>query len=200
MRVRRRRRTDGKGLAGAVRVDEGHGQEVRFRHRGGVRDGEGVLKDRLDGPPDVDDLVAAFEGEGRFIGGEVVVDALGAGGVGLVDVDALDGAAEGGAAAGWVGGCWLGAADGVVEDQDFGGAGAGGGRMVVSLLHIRGFLCSMVSLFNSVPKKVRRIKRQGTDNRKKRKKKPPNRKDSNQRNDDLTHPSKSPQSPGNTPS
>ena len=67
-------------------------------------------------------MITAFEKALGFVG-EVVLDALGTGFVGLVDVDALDGAAEG---LGGVGGVlvWGRAADGVVEDEDFGGAGA----------------------------------------------------------------------------
>ena len=68
-------------------------------------------------------MITAFEKTLGFVG-EVVLDALGTGFVRLVDVDALDGAAEG------LGGvCWVfvrgRAANGVVEDEDFGGAGAG---------------------------------------------------------------------------
>ena len=68
-------------------------------------------------------MVAAFE-KALGVRGEVVLDALGASFVGLVDVDALDGAPEG---LGRVGDTLVGglAADGVVEDEDFGGAGAG---------------------------------------------------------------------------
>ena len=58
----------------------------------------------------------------------MVLDALGASFVGLVDVDALDGAAEGLEVVGRVVFGRL-AADGVVEDEDFGGAGAG--RMIL---------------------------------------------------------------------
>jgi hypothetical protein len=80
-----------------------------------VRDGKGVFEDRLDGPPDVDDLVAGFE-ELVCFRGKVVWDAVLGGGVGLVDVHAVHGAAEagGGSSAGVFGG----AADGVVEDED----------------------------------------------------------------------------------
>lgn len=116
-------RTNRKSLPDTIRIDQLHGQKVLFGHGRGVRDAERVFADGLDGTPDVDDLVAAFE-EALGVGGEVVLDALGAGFVGLVDVDALDGAAEG---FGRVGDALVGglAADGMVEDEDFGGAGAG---------------------------------------------------------------------------
>lgn len=57
----------------------------------------------------------------------MVLDALRAGFVGLVNVDALDGTAEGLKGFGAVGRAFFRgwAADGVVEDEDFGGAGAG---------------------------------------------------------------------------
>lgn len=124
-------RPNGKSLPNAVRIDQLHGQKVVFGHGRGVGDPERVFADGFDGPPDVDNLVAAFE-EAVGVGGEVVLDALGAGFVGLVDVDALDGAAEG---FGGVGGALIGglAADGVVEDEDLGGAGALVGRNNVSI-------------------------------------------------------------------
>ena len=117
-------RTDGKSFPDPIRVDQLHGQKVLVGHGRSVRHAERIFADGFDGTPDVDDLVAAFE-EALGVGGQVVLDAVGAGFVGLVDVDALDGTAEGFGAVGRVlvrG--W--AADGVVEDGDFGGAGAGG--------------------------------------------------------------------------
>ena len=118
-------RTNRKSLPNTVRINQLHGQKVIFGHGRSVRDSERVFTDGFDGTPDVDDLVAAFE-EALGLGGEVMLDALGAGFVGLVDVDALDGAAEGLQVVGWVGDTLVGglAADGVVEDEDFGGAGA----------------------------------------------------------------------------
>ena len=112
--------TDGKGLPNAIRIDQLHGQEVLVGDGCGVSNAERVFADGFDGAPDVDDLVAAFK-EAVGLGGEVVSDALGAGFIGLVDMDALDRAAEG-VGDGLVGG-W--AADGVVEDEDLGSAGAG---------------------------------------------------------------------------
>ena len=114
--------TNGKGLSNTVRINQLHWQEVLVGHRISVRHSERIFADGFDGAPDVDDLVAAFE-ETLGFGGEVVLDALGAGFVGLVDVHALDGPAEGlGAVRLVLVGRW--AADGVVEDEDLGGAGA----------------------------------------------------------------------------
>lgn len=45
-------------LALARRVDQSHGDEVRFRDRVCVGHGERVLEDLLDRAPDIDDLVA----------------------------------------------------------------------------------------------------------------------------------------------
>lgn len=79
-----------------------------------ISDSERVLEDLLDGPPDVDDLVADAQ-EAFGVRGEMRGDAGAGGSVGLVDVDAVDGAAEVGCVAGGGGG---GAPDGVVEDVD----------------------------------------------------------------------------------
>ena len=80
-----------------------------------VRDGERVFEDGLDGPPDVDDLVAGFE-ELVCFRGKVVWDAALCGGVGLIDVHAVYGATEAGG--GSTAGVFESAADGVVEDED----------------------------------------------------------------------------------
>lgn len=53
--------TDGESLAITVGVYEGHGDEIRIWDRVGIGDGQGVLEDLLDGPPDVDDLVAGLQ-------------------------------------------------------------------------------------------------------------------------------------------
>lgn len=106
-------------------VDEFDGDEVGVRDGVCVCDGERVFEDCLDGSPDVDDLVAAPE-EGCGFGGEMVRDSVFGRRVGLVDVYALDGAAEGGAGVCGAVVLWL-TADGVVEDEDFGGAGSGDG-------------------------------------------------------------------------
>lgn len=108
-------------LAHPVRVDEFGRDEVIVRDGVRVCDGQRVLENSPDRPPDVDDLVPALEEFGGFVG-EVVRDAVFAGGVGLVDVDALDGTAELGGNTAFV--SWL-AADCMVEDEDFGCAGAG---------------------------------------------------------------------------
>ncbi|KAB8616627.1 hypothetical protein FH972_025962 [Carpinus fangiana] len=84
-------------LAAAVRVHERNGDQVGVGHGGGVGDGERVLEDALDGAPDVDDLVARAQ------------QRVGVGGQG----------------GGCLGGVFGGAADGVVEDEDARGAGAG---------------------------------------------------------------------------
>ena len=77
--------------------------------------------DGLNGAPEIDDLVATFE---EVIGliWEVVLDPLRAGFVGLVNMDALDGAPGGFR----VGGALVAglAPDGVVEDEDFRSTGA----------------------------------------------------------------------------
>ncbi len=112
-------RSHGKRLPDPIRIDQLHGQKILFGHGRSFCDSERIFADGFDGTPDVDDLVAAFE-EAFCLGGEVVLDALRAGFVGLVDVDALDGATEG------VGGVFWGrAADSMVEDEDLGGTGAG---------------------------------------------------------------------------
>ena len=77
-------------------------------------------------------MITAFEKALGFVG-EVVLDALGTGFVRLVDVDALDGAAEGLGGVGWVL-VWGRAADGMVKDEDFGGAGAGRTMSASSLM------------------------------------------------------------------
>ncbi len=84
-----------------------------------VRDGEGVFPDGFDRTPDVNDLEAGFEEAGGEEG-EVAVDAFGGVFVRQIDVDAADRGAE-------VKGAWAvgGAADGVVEGEDSGGAGGG---------------------------------------------------------------------------
>jgi len=91
-----------------------------------VRDRERVFEDGFDGPPYVDDLDSGLEKRGSFVG-KMARDAGEGSGVGLVDVDAGDGAADHGQVDGFgVSGVgW--AADGVVKDEDLGGAGAGVG-------------------------------------------------------------------------
>ena len=110
-------------LPNTIRVDQRHGQKVVIWHRRSIGDSEWVFANCLDGTPNVDDLITAFEKALGFVG-EVVLDALRTGFVRLVNVDALNGAAEGLGGVGWI--LVRGrAADGVVEDEDFGGAGAG---------------------------------------------------------------------------
>lgn len=116
-------RSNRKGLSNTVRINQLHGQEVLIGHRFSVRHSERILTDGFDGAPDVDDLVAAFE-EAFGFRGQVVLDTLGAGFVGLVDVHALDGSTKGLEAVGLIL-VRRRAANSVVEDKDFGGAGAG---------------------------------------------------------------------------
>ena len=142
--------TNRKSLPDTIRINQLHGQKVIFGHGRSVRDSERIFADGFDGTPDVDDLVAAFE-EALGVGGEVVLDALRTGFVGLVDVDALNGAAEG---VGRVGDTLVGglAADGVVEDEDFGGAGAGRIILVRSLVFARRWSLEMAGILKATPK------------------------------------------------
>lgn len=146
-------RTNCKSLPHPIRIDELHGQQVLFGHGGGDRDPERVLADGFDGTPDVDDLVAAFK-EALGVGGEVVLDALGASFVGLVDVDALHGAAEGlgGVCEALVGRL---AADGVVEDGDLRGARAGPRMLVRSLVFSRTWSVEAASMLKANSKRER---------------------------------------------
>lgn len=106
---------DGGRLADVVGVAVLDGDDVVVAQGGGGGEGEGQGLDGVgvEGPPDVDEAVAAAE---QVVGlvGEVAADAADDGGGRLVDVDAGDGGAVGGGA---------GAADGVVEDVDAAGAG-----------------------------------------------------------------------------
>jgi len=143
----------GVRLAFARGVDESHADEVRVGDGVGVCDGEGVFEDCFYGAPDlglllglgiwergggrgeqnggwekggtnVDDLEAVLEELFGFVG-EVVRHAGKRSSVGLVDVHTADRATQRG---GGVGGAFadvLGLpTDGVVEDEDAGGAGA----------------------------------------------------------------------------
>ena len=98
-----------------------YGQEVLFGYGGSVRDAERVFADGLDGAPEIDDLVATFE-EARGLIWEVVLDPLRASFIGLINMDALDGASGGfGVSGALVTGL---APDGVVEDEHSRSAGA----------------------------------------------------------------------------
>ena len=73
----------------AVRVDEVHRDEVLLAQMAPVRDRERLVRDRVvDRPPDVDDPHPALEEAFRILG-EVVLDALDARVVRLVDVNAF---------------------------------------------------------------------------------------------------------------
>lgn len=113
-------RLDRVRLSLTIRIDQLHRHEVAVWHGVRVRHGEGIFQDGLDRTPDVDDLVSALQKLWRFVWemeGDPVLGCL----VGLVDVDALDGAAKGIAALGCVLG---GSTDGMVEDEDSRRAGA----------------------------------------------------------------------------
>lgn len=104
---------DAGRLALAVRVDEPTRHKVRVRHRVGVSNCQRIALNRLDGPPDIDDLHAALEKLVCLVG-QMVRHAGQRRFVALVDVDLLDGAAEGRLVC-----CSDGAAaDGVVKDED----------------------------------------------------------------------------------
>lgn len=149
-------RTDGKSLPDPIRIDQLHGQKVAFGDGRRVGDPERIFSDGLDRSPDVDDLVAAFE-EAVGIVGQVVPDALGAGFVGLINVHALHRAAQ--VEPGGVGRVGGRAADGVVEDEDFGGAGAGQNGLSVNFIPASGFSWSRPAPHS------RREKRQKTQER-----------------------------------
>ena len=73
----------------AIGVDEVDGDEVVRAEVAPVRERERLVGDGVgDGPPDIDDADARLE-ETRGVVGEVVLDALNGGPVGLVDVYAL---------------------------------------------------------------------------------------------------------------
>ena len=124
-------RTNGKSLSNTIRINQLDGQKIIVGHGRGIRDSERVFANGFDGTPDVDDLVAGFK-KALGLAGEVVLDALGAGFVGLIDVDALDGTSEGLGRVGEALVVGL-SADGVVEDEDFGGASAGRIKLVLKL-------------------------------------------------------------------
>ena len=113
-------RTNRESLPDTIRVNQLHGQKILIRHGGSVRYCKRVSADCLDGTPEVDDLVAAFE-QALGVGRQVVLDTLGSCFVGLVDVDALDGAAKGLGRVSRVGDALVRglAADGMVEDEYF---------------------------------------------------------------------------------
>ena len=84
-------RLDREGLTDSIRIDQLHGQQILIRNRSRVRNGQRIFTDGFDGAPCVNDLIAAAEKALGFLW-EVVGDAFGAGFVGLVDVNLLDGA------------------------------------------------------------------------------------------------------------
>jgi len=110
-------RSDGIRFSFTIRINEFNTNEIVLTNGGSFSDAQGIFQDGFDGSPDVDDLVAAFKQRVGFVG-EVVWYTRLAGRVGLVDVDALDGAPEKDrfVVEGF-------ATDGVVEDEDLGSAG-----------------------------------------------------------------------------
>lgn len=113
-------------LSLSIRVYKFNRYQIRVLDGIGRSDAQGVFENGLDGSPDVDDLITTFEERG-CLGWKVVSYALWTSGVGLVDVNSLDGTAE----TDWFSGICgfavvdgLVSADGVVEDEDFGGSGA----------------------------------------------------------------------------
>ena len=127
-------RPHGERLAHAVRIDQLHGHEVSLGHGRGVHHAQGVLPDRLDRPPHVDDLISAAQ-QAICVFGDVVADAVGPGFVGLIDVHALDGPAVQGGFGSWrfggAGDVLALSTDGVVEDEDLRCAGARGDGVLV---------------------------------------------------------------------
>jgi hypothetical protein len=102
-------------LALTIRIDQLNRHQVLIRHRIRFRDSKRVFQDRLDRTPGIDDLVAAIEKLSGF-GRQMMQNAVGGRGIGLIDVHPLYRAAE-------VELCFYGAglglaADGVVEDED----------------------------------------------------------------------------------
>jgi hypothetical protein len=114
-----------------VGVDELDGDQLVILHAVGGCDAQWVFEDGLDGSPDVDYLVAAFE-KGLSLIGKVEVNTVWSRCVGLVDVDSLDWSTEtwGRRRAFFCFGAGVDrfTADGMVEDKDLGSAGARVGR------------------------------------------------------------------------
>lgn len=81
-------RPNSKSLPHSIRVYELHRHQVAVRYCPGVCNTEWIFEDGFDGPPDVDNLIAALE---ELIGffGEVVAYAVDSSFIGLVNVDAL---------------------------------------------------------------------------------------------------------------
>jgi len=107
-------RLDSVGLAVTVWVNQRGGNEIALVYGIGVREGEGVSEDGLDGTPNVDDLKALLEKLIRFIW-EVVLDTALGGCVGLVNVNSFSWPTELGGSVADVSWC---TADGVVKDEN----------------------------------------------------------------------------------
>lgn len=119
-------RPHGISLSHSIWIDQLHWQKILVRDRVGVGYAERVFADSLDGSPDVDDLIAAFE-EALCVSRAMVPDAVRTGFVPLVDVHSLDGPAKrilrGSVRVNWALVVGL-AADSVIENEDFGSARA----------------------------------------------------------------------------
>ena len=104
------------GFAAAVRIDQVGSDEIAWLDRRAVQHRKRrVLQRAADRPPQIDDLHAAFQ---EFVGliGQVLANAIAAGYVRLVDMDARRRLARTGAAD--IGGAIHPLADSVIEDED----------------------------------------------------------------------------------
>lgn len=149
----------------AVGINKFDWNKIFFINWVGSRNTKGIFKDCLDGSPNIDDLETSFEESLSFFR-KMVGYAAGTGGIGLIDVNALNRTAENNwsgilidCISGWS--CWGSriksfASDGVVEDENFGCSGsisllvvcpiwkrARGAMLILTLfLTILLFLCS----------------------------------------------------------
>ena len=108
---------DGVSLAIAVGVYEGNGDEVRVWDRVCVGDGEWVLENLLNRPPDVDDLVARLKQSVSLIWQMVRDTRLGRR-VALINMDSIDGPTQINSLVRVSALILVDTADGVVEDEN----------------------------------------------------------------------------------
>lgn len=101
-------------LALAIRVDQLDTDEVAIRKRMSISDGQWVFQNRLDRPPNIDDLVPSFE-ELRGVLWKMVTDTVLGCLIGLVDVHTLNRSPLGCGLSPHILGC---TANGMVEDED----------------------------------------------------------------------------------
>lgn len=85
--------TNRVGLSFAIRVDKLDRNKVFVINRIGSCDTKRIFKNGFDRSPNIDDLETTFE---KFLGffGKMMGYAAGTGGIGLVDVNALNGTAD----------------------------------------------------------------------------------------------------------